>query len=357
MKDWQNLEGVAQSEALLNELKGNLFEYLVAQSLSVHFGVEGDFLRRFQALGDGRAQEDLKSYQSWLRGADLDLYRQLPRLAGEVGQHLTTDVLPAGINVQHISVLGKSGAVSGQESFKEADILLQTDRGDWPISLKLCKTGAFVNTKSGGIRSFIEKYFHAFSKAAEKQKELNDFLDQSFTQMAQGLYEWADFSQEEKVLSEGPQGKQFSPAWIERGLTELPGQLPQECHQILLDHYYRVIERMHQIFKGLIEDDAALFGRCLAPLVGMGLERMVQMTCFHREVKGERYQLASLKGYSWTEFENDLQSLSLNDYRPGVSSFEVVLGSRRLQIRVKPMNKFTVCALKVNCSLKEEKEL
>lgn len=355
MKDWQNLQGVAQSEALLNELKGNLFEYLVAQVLSVHFGLEGDFLRRFQAMGDGRAAHDLKSYQTWLRGADSDLYSRLPALAKEVGAHLVDvhEGILKGLPVKHISVLGKSGAVSGQESFKEADILLELEEGaSVPISLKLCKTGAFVNTKSAGIRSFIEKYFSAFDDAPKMQAELNLFLDQSFNQMANDLYEWADIPNDD-FEKEGP-AKQFNPLWVENGYSELPGELPEDARQKLHQHYYRVIEKIFMIFQSFKEKDALLFARSLSPLVGMGLEEMVQVTCFHKEVKGKRYQLASLKIFSWDDFKEGVKQLELRELQSEVSSFEVGLGARRLQIRVKPMNKFTVSALKVNCSLKEE---
>ncbi len=362
MKDWHNLQGAAQSEALLNELKGNLFEYLVAHQLSVHFGGEGDFLRRFKEMSGGRAYADLKDYQSWLRSVDPDLYSRLPVLAKDVANHLIDgdfanahkSVKTKDFKVHHINVLGKSGAVSGQESFKEADILLETNQGDVPVSLKLCKTGAFVNTKSGGIRSFIEKYFSHFPKAKEYQSELNDFLEQSFTQMAEGLYQWADIDSSDEMIDSGVHGKQFSRAWVERGYSELPGELESEARTFLFHHYHRVIGRMHVIFKELIEQDRELFGLGLAPLVGMGLEQMIQVTCFHKEVKGERYHLASLKSYSWADFQEDLKSLELRELQEEISSFEIGLGARRLQIRVKPMNKFTVCALKVNCSLKGE---
>lgn len=350
MKDWNSLQGKAQSEALLNEIKGNIFEFLLASHLCRHHGVEGDFLRSFSQIGAGRALEDLKSYQEWLRGSDPELYTQLPVLANEVGQKLMEpDGVLSDLGLENIYVTGKSGAVAGQESFKEADLWLKTKKGDIPLSLKLCKKGAFVNTKSGGIRSFLTKYFGDFENAEVLQRELNEFLEQSFSMMAEGLYQWADLPYEEEGFK-----TQFSPAWVEHGYSELPGELAPEAREFLFAHYHRVITKLHNILKGFYERDGKLFGLSLAPLVGMGLENMVQVTCFHNENKeGGRYQLASLQSYGWQEFSQEMKSLKFGELQENISSFEIELGSKRLQIRVKPMNKFTVSALKVNCSLKE----
>ena len=353
MKVWENLQGHSQSEALLNEIKGNLFEYLVAQFLSRHFKCEGEFLRAFSQVAGGRAMRDLQSYQSWLQSSDPELYTRLPLLSQEVVSELIKDRVLEDKKVTNILVTGKSGAVSGQESFKEADIWIQTKGEDVPVSLKLCKRGAFVNTKSGGIRSFLAKYFTNFPDALVFQASLNQVLDQSFQQMAESLYEWADIPFE--LWSPANGSTQFSPTWQERGLPELPGELPSEAREFLFLHYHRVISEIHRAFISFYDEDQLLFANCLGSLVGMGLNNLYQVTCFHKEGKaGARYQLDSLKTYSWSEFNNDLKQLKFSPLKDKISSFELGLGHKKLQIRVKPMNKFTVSALKVNCSLKEE---
>ncbi|MCF8058445.1 MAG: hypothetical protein K9K67_04060 [Bacteriovoracaceae bacterium] len=347
MKVWQNLKGASQSEALLNEIKGNLFEYLVAQFLSRHFKCEGEFLRSFSEVANGKAMSDLQFYQSWLQSSDPDLYARLPGLSQKVSETLIASSLFKGKLIKNVLVTGKSGAVSGQEDFKEADIWLQADGEDLPLSLKLCKRGAFVNTKSGGIRSFLTKYFSSFSKAPELQESLNQILDRSFQEMAESLYAWADIPLDLSDLG----CRQFSSSWQ---LTELPGELPDEAREYLFLHYHRVISELHRSFQIFYEEDEVQFGRCLGSLVGMGLKNLVQVTCFHKEGK-ERYEFDSLKIYSWDEFNESLSDLTFSPLKEKISSFELGLGLNKLQIRVKPMNKFTVSALKVNCSLKENK--
>ena len=64
----------------------------------------------------------------------------------------------------------------------------------------------------------------------------------------------------------------------------------------------------------------------------------------------EKYNFDSVDLYTSKRFENvDVQ---FGELKPGISSFEIVFGKTTLQIRVKPMNKFTAPALKVNCSVK-----
>ena len=49
------------------------------------------------------------------------------------------------------------------------------------------------------------------------------------------------------------------------------------------------------------------------------------------------------------------EDLFFHPLKKEVSSFSLGLKDKTLQIRVKPMNKFTVSALKVNCSVKTER--
>ena len=51
--------------------------------------------------------------------------------------------------------------------------------------------------------------------------------------------------------------------------------------------------------------------------------------------------------------QQELKSLKINGLKKGLSSFDVCLESLTLQIRVKPMNVFTVPGMKVNCSVKK----
>ena len=89
----------------------------------------------------------------------------------------------------------------------------------------------------------------------------------------------------------------------------------------------------------------------LLPLVGFSWEEIIQVHCHHKEgAQGQRYQLDKCQ-----VFDSGLdkkEAMRIGDVIPGGASFEVFWGPLRLQIRVKPMNVFTVPGLKMNCPVK-----
>jgi len=357
LKDWSTLEGAAQREALLNELKGNIFEFLLASLLARSYNHESTFLQHFTSLDDGKVHQDFNRYQSYLLEHDQELYLQLPLLAQKACDYLKEKTsFFTNFTPLQTHLLGKwASSFSLGNDLKESDLVfINNEQKIKGLSLKLCKSGAFVNTKSGGIRSFIEKYFSIFSSSHSLQKELNDYLDQSFAQMRSECYQWADLEMEAEAIQSKTQ---FDQRWQERGLPVLPGQLSDELRPLLHGHYQRIILKLYESLGNLWDEDREKFSLCLLPLVGLGSKDISQLTCFHRGVKGERYLLDHFEFFNRDEFYQSLHHLKWPELKEGISSFELSLGSKTLQIRVKPMNTFIVSGLKVNCSVKSHKNL
>lgn len=298
MKIWEELSGSQQTEALLNEIKGNLFEYLVGVGLSRLKGQELSFLKDFEKQDDGKAKAELVHYQGWLRENDPDLYSRLPGLANQVIENLLNN--PMLSSSQGISKILVTGKRPGQniERENEEDLLIYTKEGfQVPVSLKLCKKDAFVNTKSGGIRTFVSKYFSSFEGAKDAQKRVNETLEMSFVKTQHRFYAWADLSWEE---DEGVK-TQFSPQWEEMGLPTLPGELEEEPRSWLLDHYHTVITALYDELYSFYQEDKNKFLNCLGPIVGLGHENLIQVTCFYDHKKEERYQLQRIKVFSHSD--------------------------------------------------------
>ena len=332
---------LSQKEAAVNEFKGNLFEFLVASWLSRKYGKEAQFLKDF----GGPLRSQLVGYEKHLREYDPELVRRLPTLAQKTAEK-SFPYLPK--NIDQIFVVGKCPQFSNREKLKEADLLAVSTTGEEHLlSLKLCKARAFVNTKSGGVRSFIEKYFSEFSDASKWQKRISQFVEQSFLQMSYQLYEKAG------LIFEG----KFGSEWEEAGKSTLPGQLSKDDLIIVQDHYYRVIQEFYKAFVAFFKKDKEKFKRALFPLLGMGLENIIQITCYHAEKvskeERKRYQLRGIDIATSKELSRELESVHIEELKKGLSSFEVKLKTIVLQIRVKPMNVFTVPAMKVNCSVKK----
>ncbi|MCR9203680.1 MAG: hypothetical protein NXH75_03820, partial [Halobacteriovoraceae bacterium] len=242
MKIWEELSGSQQTEALLNEIKGNLFEYLVAMGLCRSHGDEMRFLRDFGEQDGGRAKEELVHYQNWLRENDPDLYTRLPALSEQVVHYLLErEELKGKAPFARVLVTGKRPGQNVERENEEDLLIVLNDGSEVPISLKLCKKDAFVNTKSGGIRTFLEKYFSPFENSALAQKRVIEVLEKSFLKTSHRFYDWADLPWSEENSSKA----QFSPLWEESGFPSLPGELEDEPRSWLFDHYHNVITSLY----------------------------------------------------------------------------------------------------------------
>jgi len=341
-KKYAPIDTLVQKEALLNEFKGNLFEYLVASLLARHYKIESTFISSFG--GDIRKQ--LSEYEQWIRANEPALLAQLPVLATSLSKELIS-VLP--LIAENILVVGKSAGGSHDERFNEADILVLSGKDIVPVSIKLCKDHSFVNTKSGGARSFLTKYFSNFKESESEQKNLNENIDKTFLEMGHSLYEMAglDFH------------GRFDENWRSQGLPELPGQLNKEMNTKVVSTYYKAIDGLYHSLKRLWSIDQDRFLTDLFPLIGLGNQEIIQATCFHvsstKDGSVTKYNLARNHILCGKEIIASQLDYSFVELKKNISSFEIKFPNFVLQIRIKPMNRFTQSAFKVNCSVKWSK--
>lgn len=331
-----------QIESLLNECKGNLFEFLVAQSLSKRFKKEDLFLLRLP--GDFR--ERLKFYEETIRKNDVELLRNLPFLAENAATQIAEHPLLKDKKDLSFMVIGKMVATNDNELWNETDIVViegEDEKGaqeakKYFLSLKLTKDHSYTNTKSAGIKSFLEKYFGIFKEEAPLfQKRLNQEVDESFQMMGHKLYEAVDLE------FKGSFGKEWSDHF-----TELPGELEPELREIVHHNYSRVAFFLRKFMGEMYEKDALKFYQCLHALCGFGSHDIMQVHCFHQNTKLKSVDIKTYKEL----FSGDPAEITLKDLKENAGSFDIAFKKFVLQIRVKPMNKFTTAAYKVNCSIK-----
>ena len=313
----------AQKEALNNEIKGYLFEYLVARELAVLLGQEESFLCHETKVAQGR----LREYEMWLRHNDPVLMERLPLLAHQSALLFDAQISPAP---GAVSLCGRKELGRG-----EADIMLKGEES-LCIGLKLCKTNAFVNTKSGGLRSFLIKYFGEDTQCS--QHRLNQILDWSFDCMAGRLYESVGLEY----------GGAWDDSWSEAGHTLLPGELSPERSAFVLEHYGRVVDVLYKELEDFQKRAPHDFANAVPPLLGFQNRNLIQLFCFYR---GD-YQLEKIVVVDGRKSDWEKLRVEMGKRVSGLSSFEILTQDRILQIRVKPMNKFNARALKVNCSIK-----
>ena len=328
-----------QVESLLNECKGNLFEFLVAQKLSHQYKNEDLFLLSLPR--DFKVR--LQFYEETIRLHDSELLRNLSLLASAVVENLEQHEVFANNNSFSFAVIGKMVATNDNELWNETDIVALEKLPDGSqkkhfLSLKLTKYQGYTNTKSAGIKSFLDKYFSGFNCFThELQLSLNQYVDESFYMMGHKLY---------SMIDQNFTGS-FDTNWSQTQ-TELPGELEPEMKEVVHENYYRVAQKIHEFLCKMHSKDPHLFYMSLHALSGFGNPDIIQVSCFH-----QNDQLKVIKIKTLTDmFSGNYDEISLKNLNHGVASFDISFKKFVLQIRVKPMNKFTTAAYKINCSIK-----
>lgn len=317
-----------QKEALFNEVKGSIFEFLVAKRLAQQSGHEIDFLHSLdQNYLNVLSQQDRMIRQ---------FYPDLQMFLKEASEKTSSALIEYLQEIpSHPRLRGKFAQSPQGEELFEADLVVDTSRGSKPISLKLNKKHSFVNTKSGGIKSFFEVYFPFLSR--KNQSEFNQFVDQEFFRMGLELHSLNDWEFH----------GDFS-FWVSAGKSELPGELNPDERQILKEFYSRVSKKMHEILKEALEIYPDKFVHSLSALMGFSSPDILQIICYHDfKSKGEE----DIVIHSYDDVAKNFSTVQLLTHKE-TSSVELELGKVMLQIRVKPMNKFTTTAIKINCAVK-----
>lgn len=328
-----------QKEAILNECKGNLFEFLVTQGLSRKSNLEDQFL--FSLPGDFKSK--LGSYEELMRTHEPTLLKKLPLLASNTVEYIWNNLELSKKNFSQWNVIGKMVATNDNDFWNETDIVGSFTEGEvskkLALSIKLTKDHSFTNTKSAGVKSFFSKYFDRFEAAmiSSMQQELNAVVDDSFLKMGHKLYRMVDLEF----------GGSFTKAWSDH-YTELPGELPPEMKEVVHENYHRVALKLSSLLEKLKAHDRHLFFDSMYSLCGFGHAEIIQVSCFHQD-----YELKNITLKNFDDiFAQTNKECVLAPLKDLASSVEVIMGDVSLQLRVKPMNKFTTAAYKINCSIK-----
>ena len=324
----------SSTQAYLNEVKGNLFEFLVASELSKKSGIESSFLKNV----DIQLRSLLKSYEAYLKANDSMLVTKLKRFAEATANKVFENI---NFKIESVLVIGK---MKGKEftfldELKETDIVVLGEQKEFLISLKLSKKNAFVNTKSGGMKSFVKRYFANFERAKLFQATLNSLVDLEFEKMAKEMHQFFSL----------PYGRGFDDNWT---LTRLPGELPAESKSILANFYNILALNLFDILKELFDEDPMRFKKNLFSLMGHSNNRIAQVYCFYTHRNDKRYEFDRVE----INFPLNSHEVFFGERPKSKTSFDIVVGDKVLQLRVKPMNQFTTASYKVNCSVKDRKE-
>lgn len=325
----------SQVESLLNEMRGNLFEYLFAKNLANHFKI----LEKFERGINSELSDQFRIYQTHILQHFPDLPQKLLGLAEQaVGKfHEHRSILPD--EVSDIQVVGK---VTGQaKESQEADILLYEAPGNicLGISLKMMHVRGYVNTKSGGAQSFVEKYFQSITGVENYHDRFLDSVQSNYEQIVQKTCQILDI----------PTASISNGEWKNYLESRLPGQQPPEVREQIHLGYNKMILSLYEVFKEMHTAEPVQFKSCLTQLFGMTGANNVSVMCYY----SKDYNLDDLDILTKDQLEKELEDLEIQAEAPEKSSFTINTPKYSLQVRIKPMNEFTVPSYKINCSVKK----
>jgi hypothetical protein len=323
---------IKRQEALLNEYKGNIFEYLVCIELGKCFKKEIEFLLSIPP----DMLSILEQQESFLRNHYSHLLIELPTLAKKA---VTELIISKKIkSLSKIILVGKKLASTQDTGFNESDLLVYLDEDTFlSVSVKLSKMNSFVNTKSAGIRTVFNKYFGDYN-CTEFQTKFNHFVDIEYESFAMDMHNEADIHY--TTLFEN---------WERSGHEVLPGQLDGKFHEILINYYKKINKALYGEFLKLNQLSSSVFRQSLYKLMGFSGEQIIQLTAFYQQ-KENVFIKTKIEVCELKDILKSIESKIV--FKCNLTNFEISFAGHILQVRIKPMNKFTSKAFKINCSIK-----
>lgn len=318
-------------ESLLNEYKGNVFEFIVAQQIAKHFKIEADFLTDLNS----DLLNMLMTQQKFINEKASHLLKDLPIL----GEKLVTDLVKelSLANVTKVELCGKIALGMHDDQIAEADVVVHSKDRIVPVSIKLNKYGSYINTKSAGLKSFLSKYFCHYPNAASEQQTLNQFIEFDFERVVRSMFEHYDLTYTGSL-----------DVWKSQGLPERPGELPEVLKELLHGHYHVVSQAIYEVLQKLYEEDKSKFIQSLMPLMGSSREDIIHANCLYSK-QNENHEFKKseiIHLHSSLNAPCEIQEKKLS------ASIEVLVANHILQMRVKPMKTFINGGFKLNCAIK-----
>lgn len=303
----------ANKDALLNEYKGYLFEFLVAREL-----ISLNGLKPLEKSLSENSLSILQQQESFVRNEFPELLIKLPVLA----RHLAHNIQNFFGAIDDVALVGKQNSSLKNGAFSEGDILIKSQAQQYSLSIKLAKTGLPTNTKSSGLLSIFSKYF----KAPQVQEKFNGFLETEFDMMARDLHDIYNIEYDSSFQQ-----------WKNNHLPLLPGELGRDARDRLHKYYHLLAGEIFRQLHSLQRKDSD-FMAGLSLLAGFSNNITIQFICVYED----HYHLKEIRRED-SDFIKDLRDMRLSK-----SSIIVEMLHGKIFMRVKPMNTFISKAYKLN---------
>jgi hypothetical protein len=303
--------------ALINEYKGNVFEYLVAQEIKKN-------IENTEIIWPKGMHEMVMIQERYIRKYDPVLWSNLPKMATAYANDFLQSLAK---EVVLLKIIG-TGKLNNQiQDLNGSDLIFETKGAPIGLSIKMAKSSSWVNTKSSGLQSF-SKYF-----------EKNDLFQVDFNSWLNEKYK--DFSYELHEVYGLDPSSNFND-WKKKNLPLLPGDLSSKGKFVLYNFYQSIILKLVDYFEDLILKNEKKFIQGIKNILSWDSTEKHIGICFYKEID------MSFKNVVFRPSHFDFKN-----YGPLItnkSNFEIHFPRFNVQFRVKPMNTFTQPGFKLNIS-------
>jgi len=330
-------------QSLMNDVKGEFFEFLVGRKLAQLFQVEKDF---YFSMGVKKLSH-LIGQEKYIRECDVSLIEKFTILANKTSEVIEKKILNLLLFLNERS-MGKRIKIErvmllGDEYREEKDLgLILTNEKQYYISLKLCKNQSFVNTKSAGISSFLSTYFFS-DITLEIENEFKEKCYFAHNMLANNL-------NDQHALESTDQFDHYK----KENYPTLPGQLKGKFQNYLFKYYGECSMALFHSLDKIRKNRFPCFQRGLGKIMGLGNPQTLQVICFHSGTLD--YDLKKILCDYYSDKSSFLRNVKMLSPKVNQTSFGILMSKKQLQIRIKPMREFTESSPKINCSVKWENE-
>ena len=319
-----NLQLLTSSQlALVNELKGGLFEFLVANELSEFFKLPSVILK-----SDVKKIDYLIALEDQMIKVTPELPLLLKKFAKELAFNIFQHFKHVDCQLSQIDLLGKHFENKKYHLGKEgeADLVVKDqNNNDYYLSIKLLKKGSSINTKSGGTKSFFINYFGSIEDCDLIQNNFNYFFAHHREIMIK------------EISSLSPPDFKINDI--------LPSQLSDSQKKILYQFYDLVNKEMQHCLLQLKQNNLLIWRDGIKQLLGFSVDNVIQCISYYDQDQSRAFIIDHLN------ISNELNLMNVGDL---VTTSGLCISSKLLQlmIRVKPMRYFAEKSYKINCSLR-----
>lgn len=313
-------------QALIQEYKGLLFEYLVGYYLTRD---DHKLAHRFLVMMDRDFRRMFRIQEQFVCEHDEHLLEFIKDAAKKMSIFMKEFLSQDLRDIEYVTLAGKR---QDSKTSHEGDLIIKktSEPDERYFSLKFLYQNRLANTKSAGLKSFLAKYFYQFEDIKIIQEEFNLSFQELFQDFVFQHHQSEKYIQQDNYR-----------------LIDMNEKDKEKYDHFLMN----ITDLIYHICSRLKIADPRLFLDSLWPLCGFSNNQVSQFTCVYKKP----YEVVELKFDSKKKLENKIiQNMKENFIQLQKDQNKIFIQTSAfvLELRPKAMNHPLRGGMKLNCSFR-----